>query len=54
MIGNPLRKQLLRAMRWCMNRRVRTLWLPFYNMNTADQARCKRFLARLDRTFRRF
>jgi NAD(P)H dehydrogenase (quinone) len=53
-IGNPLRKQLLRAMRWCMNRRVRTLWLPFYNMNTADQARCKRFLARLDRTFRRF
>lgn len=53
-IGNPLRKQLLRAMRWCMNRKGRVLWHALYDMNTADQARRERFLASLDRSFRRF
>jgi NAD(P)H dehydrogenase (quinone) len=53
-IGDPLRKQLLRAMRWCMSRRARTRFLALYDMNTADQGRRERFLARLDRCFRRF
>lgn len=53
-IGNPLRKQLLRAMRWCMSPRAQVRWLAFYDMNNADQQRRERFLARLDDSFRRF
>ncbi|MGF1624608.1 MAG: NAD(P)H-dependent oxidoreductase [Alphaproteobacteria bacterium] len=53
-IGDPLRKQLLRAMRRCMNPRARTRWHACYDMNNADDKRRARFLDRLDRSFRSF
>lgn len=51
-IGDPLRKQLLRALRRCMHPRARTCWMVFYDMNRADHDRRSRFLDRLDSRFR--
>lgn len=52
-IGDPLRKMLMRSFRRCLHPRARTRWMPLYDMNRIDDARRRRFLDRLDTAFRR-
>ncbi len=46
-IGDPLRKQLMRSSRRCLNRQARTLWMPLYDMNRNDDDVCRRHLDRV-------
>ena len=53
-IGDPLRKQMLRALKRCMRPGARTRWHACYDMNNAGDARRARFLDSLDRAFGHF
>ncbi len=53
-VGDPVRKQMTRAVRWYCHPSTRCQYLALYDMNTAAAARREAFLARVDRAMARF
>jgi NAD(P)H dehydrogenase (quinone) len=49
-VGDPVRKQMTRAVRWYCHPSVRCRYLALYGMNTATNASRAAFLARVRRT----
>jgi NAD(P)H dehydrogenase (quinone) len=48
LMGDPCRKVLMRGVRILMSRHVRTLWLAKYNMDSAGEVSCSRFLQKVE------
>jgi putative NADPH-quinone reductase len=49
LVGDPVRKQMTRAVRWYFHHAAPCHYLALYDMNTATPARREAFLARVDR-----
>ena len=49
-VGDPVRKQMTRAVRWYCHPSARCRYLALYGMNTATLARRHAFLARVEQT----
>jgi putative NADPH-quinone reductase len=49
LVGDPIRKQMTRAVRWYFHPSARCRYLALYDMNTATEARREAFLARVER-----
>jgi hypothetical protein len=47
-VGDPVRKQMTRALRWCCHPSERGRYLALYGMNTATLAHRHAFLARVE------
>ena len=54
LVGDPIRKQMTRAVRWYFHPSARCRYLALYDMNTATEAKRKAFLARVERAMAAF
>ena len=53
-MGDPIRKQMTRAVRWYFHPSARCRYLALYDMNTATEAKRNAFLARVERAMATF
>jgi putative NADPH-quinone reductase len=54
LVGDPIRKQMTRAVRWYFHPSARCRYLALYDMNTATEAKRNAFLARVERAMATF
>ena len=54
LVGDPVRKQMTRAVRWYCHPSTRCRYLALYDMNAATLARRQAFLERVDRAMSHF
>ena len=53
-MGDPPRRIVTRYLYWLTGKRATRTFIAQYDMNVATEARCKRFIARVDAAMRRF
>jgi NAD(P)H dehydrogenase (quinone) len=54
LVGDPIRKQMTRAVRWYCHPSARCRYLALYDMNSASEAKRQAFLARVERAMAAF
>ena len=54
LVGDPIRKQMTRAVRWYFHPSARCRYLALYDMNTATEAKRNAFLARVEHAMAAF